>query len=87
MNDMDIMSNEVAETTQDVVVEAAKKNPILGIAAGVGAAVVLAGIACLGRFCIAPKLAEKKATKAEAAEKKDQYAVVEGGSNDSGTTE
>ena len=86
MDEMDIMNNEVAETTQDVVVEAAKKNPILGIAAGVGAAAVLVSIACLGRFYIAPKLAEKKASKAEAAEK-DRYTVVEGGSDDSGTTE
>lgn len=87
MDEMDIMNNEVAETTQDVVIEAAKKNPILGIAAGVGAAAVLVSIACLGRFYIAPKLAEKKASKAEAAEKKDRYTVVEGGSDDSGTTE
>lgn len=87
MDEMDIMNNEVAETAQDVVVEAAKKNPILGIAAGVGAAAVLVSIACLGRFYIAPKLAEKKASKAEAAEKKDRYTVVEGGSDDSGTTE
>ena len=86
MDEMDIMNNEVAETTQDVVIEAAKKNPILGIAAGVGAAAVLVSIACLGRFYIAPKLAEKKASKAEAAEKKDRYTVVEGGSDDSGTT-
>lgn len=87
MDEMDIMNNEVAETTRDVVIEAAKKNPILGIAAGVGAAAVLVSIACLGRFYIAPKLAEKKASKAEAAEKKDRYTVVEGGSDDSGTTE
>lgn len=87
MDEMDIMNNEVAETTQDVVIEAAKKNPILGIAPGVGAAAVLVSIACLGRFYIAPKLAEKKASKAEAAEKKDRYTVVEGGSDDSGTTE
>lgn len=87
MDEMDIMNNEVAEITKDVVVEAAKKNPILGIAAGVGAAAVLAGIACFGRFYIAPKVAERKATKAEAAEKKGRYAVVEGESDDSGTTE
>lgn len=87
MDDVDVMNNEVVETTQDVVTEAAKKNPILGVVAGVGAAAVLVSIACLGRFYIAPKIAEKKVAKAETAEKKGRYAVVEGGSNDSGTTE
>ena len=86
MDDMDIMNNEIVETTQDVATEAAKKNPILGIAAGVGAAVVLVSIACLGRFYIAPKVAESKASKAEAAEKNGRYTVVEGESDDSGTT-
>ena len=83
MDDVDVMNNEVVETTRDVVTEAAKKNPILGV----GAAAVLVSIACLGRFYIAPKIAEKKVAKAEAAEKKGRYAVVEGGSDDSGTTE
>lgn len=87
MDDMDVMNNEVVETAQDVVTEAAKKNPILGVAAGVGAAVVVAAIACFGRFYVAPRIAEKKAAKAEAAEKKGRYAEVEGGSDDSGTAE
>lgn len=87
MDDMDVMNNtEVVETTTDVVNEVAEKNPILGLAVGACAAVVVVGVACFTRFVVMPKLAEKKASKTETTES-DRYTVVDGESNDSGNAE
>lgn len=90
MDDIEIMNNdEVVETTTDFVADAAKKNPILGVAVGAVAALGLVGIGCLCKFCVIPKVTEKmEKNKAEAQKKyNDKLIVIDDDSNDSGATE